>query len=71
MPETGELDGRRLGLAFLPDHHLIEKPAAASPPTIVTDAYPAHLAQTHGLDEELIVLEVREREQRLQRTPFP
>lgn len=62
LPETGELDSRRLGLAFLPDHHFIKKPAAASPPTIVTDADPVHPAKTHGLDEELIVLEVRERE---------
>lgn len=71
MPETGELDSRRLGLAFLPDHHFIKKPATASPPTIVTDAYPAHLAQTRGLDEELVVLEVRGGEQRVKHTPFP
>lgn len=71
LPETGELDSRGLGLAFLPDRHFIKKPATASPPTVVTDAHPARLAQTHGLDEELVVLEVGEGEQRVKHPPSP
>jgi len=59
LPETGELGGRALWLALLPDHHLIEEPAAASPAAVMADTNSANLAQRHGLDEKLIVLRER------------
>lgn len=70
MPKTGELDSRRLGLAFLPDHHFVKEPATASPPTIVTNTHPVYLTQGHGLNEELVMLEDRGREKRVKCGPF-
>lgn len=70
MPKTGEHGSQRLGLAFLPDHHVVKEPATASPPTIVTNTHPAYLAQGHGLNEELVVLEDRGREKRVKCAHF-
>ena len=73
MPETGELNGQRLWLALLPDHHLVKEPAAASSAAVMTHAHPAHLAQGHGLNEEFIMLrEDREKtDQRCLQRHFP
>lgn len=56
LPVTGKFNGHTLWLAFLPDHHLIEVPTAASTTAVMTHTDPAHLAQGYGLNEKLIVL---------------
>lgn len=56
LPETGEFNGHSLRLALLPDQDLIKEPATSSSATIMTYPDPAHLAQGHRLDEELIML---------------
>lgn len=62
LPETGELNGHRFWLTLLPDHHFIQEPAATSASAVMADAHSAHPTQGHGLDEKLIVLNGRQRE---------
>ena len=56
LPVTGELHRQRLRLALFSDHHLVQEPAAAPASAVMPDPHPVHMAQRHGLDQELIRL---------------